>query len=187
MSDDASWMRLALECARQGWGMTSPNPMVGAVVVNAHGNAWQGYHKAAGQPHAEVEALRAAGEAARGSTLYVTLEPCSTHGRTPPCTQTILRAGIKRVVVGCLDPNPKHAGRGLEWLRAHGVEVTNGVLEQECSQLNDAFNCWIRYRRPLVWLKMAMTLDGKIATASGCSQWISGEKARRKVQRMRQW
>ncbi|NOY80135.1 MAG: bifunctional diaminohydroxyphosphoribosylaminopyrimidine deaminase/5-amino-6-(5-phosphoribosylamino)uracil reductase RibD [Kiritimatiellaeota bacterium] len=180
-------MRLALRLARRSWGRTSPNPMVGAVVVRDGLEAGRGRHRVAGGPHAEPAALAAAGDLARGATLYVTLEPCSTHGRTPPCTEAILAAGIRRVVIGGLDPNPKHAGRGAELLRRNGIEVRVGVLQAACERLNEAFFHWIVTGRPFVILKMAMTLDGKIATASGASRWITGEQARRDVQRLRQW
>ncbi|OGV82137.1 MAG: riboflavin biosynthesis protein RibD [Lentisphaerae bacterium RIFOXYA12_64_32] len=185
---DKDWMRKALRLARRAWGQTTPNPMVGAVLVRHGREVGAGYHHRAGLPHAEVEALHvAAGARARGATLYVTLEPCCTHGRTPPCTDAILAAGVARVVVGCLDPNPRHAGRGVAALRDKGIEVEVGVLEAECRELNEAFFCWIQHRRPFVLLKMAMTLDGRIATASGESQWITGEKARAQVQKLRQW
>jgi diaminohydroxyphosphoribosylaminopyrimidine deaminase/5-amino-6-(5-phosphoribosylamino)uracil reductase len=157
------------------------------VVVSAGAIVGAGYHHRAGLPHAEVNALAAAGEQARGATLYVTLEPCSTSGRTPPCTQAIIRAGIRRVVIGCLDPNPKHAGQGVEILRQQGIEVISGVEERACLRLNEAFFHWIRTKRPLVMLKMAMTLDGKIAAQSGQSKWITGGQARSRVQKMRQW
>ncbi len=191
MSDDRAatdrrWMRRALAQARRGWGRTSPNPMVGAVVVRDGRLVGEGFHHAAGTPHAEVHALAAAGAQAAGSTLYVTLEPCSTHGRTPPCTEAIRRAGVRRVVVGCVDANPHHAGRGFADLAAAGIEVTCGVLEEACRDLNESFFWWIRERRPFVLLKMAMTLDGRIATAGGESQWITGPAARRRVQRLRQ-
>jgi len=185
---DESFMALALEQARLGWGLTSPNPMVGAVVVDDNGDCiGRGYHHGAGQPHAEPNALADAGEAARGATLYVTLEPCCTFGRTPPCTEAILHAGIRRVVMGCLDPNPKHAGRGVDILKQQGIEVISGVLEEECRRLNRAFFKWITTGMPFVCLKMAMTLDGKIATASGNSKWVTGPKARSYVQTLRQW
>ena len=180
-------MRRALGLARRGWGRTSPNPVVGAVVVRAGRDVGRGWHHQAGMPHAEVHALDAAGGQARGATLYVTLEPCCTQGRTPPCTDAILRAGITRVVAGCTDPNPRHAGRGFARLRAAGIEVVEGVEEALCRQVNAAFFKWVTSGRPLVLLKLAMTLDGKIATAGGESRWITGPVARARVQRLRQW
>ena len=185
--NDRRWMRKALGLARRGWGRTTPNPMVGAVIVRDGHEVGAGFHRRAGTPHAEVHALAAAGEGARGATLYVTLEPCSTTGRTPPCTDAILRAGVARVVIGCRDPNPNHAGRGVSILLEHGVAADVGVEQEACERLNEAFFCWIRHKRPFVLLKMAMTLDGKIATAAGQSKWITGPKARRHVQRLRQW
>jgi len=181
------FMSEALTLARQAWGRTSPNPMVGAVVVRDGRIVGRGFHPRAGEPHAEVYALRDAGERARGATLYVTLEPCSTFGRTPPCTEAVIAAGIARVVVGALDPNPKHAGKGIEILRRAGIEVLTGVEELACCTLNEAFFKWIVTGRPFVLLKMAMTLDGRIATASGDSQWITGPAARERVQSWRQW
>ena len=178
---DVRYMRLALRLARRGYGTTSPNPMVGAVLVKAGRIIGRGWHHQAGQPHAEIEALHNAakkGNSPRGATIYVTLEPCCTHGRTPPCTDALIAAGIKRVVVGATDPNPKHAGHGFDILRRAGIAVVPGVLEDECARLNEAFNHWIVHRTPLVTVKAAMTLDGKIATASGESKWITGEAAR---------
>jgi diaminohydroxyphosphoribosylaminopyrimidine deaminase/5-amino-6-(5-phosphoribosylamino)uracil reductase len=178
---DVNFMRLALRLARRGFGATSPNPMVGAVLVKRGKIIGQGWHHRVGEPHAEIEALndaRARGNDAKGSTLYVTLEPCSTRGRTPPCTETIKGAGIKRVVVGATDPNPAHAGRGFKILKRAGIEVIHGVMEEEAMQLNEAFNHWIVRRTPFVTVKAAMTLDGKIATARGESKWITGTKAR---------
>ena len=174
-------MRLALQLARRGYGKTSPNPMVGAVLVKSAHIIGRGWHHRAGLPHAEIEALRDAEKQdhnPRGATLYVTLEPCSTHGRTPPCTEAIIAAGIKKVVIGTADPNPQHAGRAFKILRRAGVHVVQGILAEECTRLNEAFNHWIVYRRPFVTVKAAMTLDGKIATADGESKWITGEKAR---------
>jgi len=181
------YMRLALSLARRGYGCTSPNPMVGAVLVK-HGQVLgRGWHHRAGEPHAEIEALHdARPDAARGSTLYVTLEPCCTHGRTPPCTDAILAAGIKRVVVGATDPNPHHSGKAFALLRHAGVEVTQGVLAEDCARLNEAFNHWIVHRTPLVTVKAAMTLDGKIAAASGESKWITGKRARAYGMKLRQ-
>ena len=155
--------------------------MVGAVLVKRGQIIGRGWHRQAGLPHAEIEALRDAGQhgnSPRGATIYVTLEPCCTHGRTPPCTEALKAASLKRVVVGATDPNPHHAGRGFLILRQAGIEVTAGVLTDECTQLNEAFNHWIVERTPFVTVKAAMTLDGKIATASGESKWITGEKAR---------
>ncbi|MDE3067019.1 MAG: bifunctional diaminohydroxyphosphoribosylaminopyrimidine deaminase/5-amino-6-(5-phosphoribosylamino)uracil reductase RibD [Verrucomicrobiota bacterium] len=182
-------MCLALRHARRGYGMTSPNPMVGAVLVKGGKIIGRGWHRRAGLPHAEIEALRDAqkrGHSPRGATLYVTLEPCCTFGRTPPCTDAIIAAGIKRVVVGAIDPNPKHAGRAFQILHRAGVEVAHGILADECARLNEAFNHWIVHRTPFVTVKAAMTLDGKIATASGESKWITGEKARAYAMKSRQ-
>lgn len=162
--------------------------MVGAVLVKAGRILGRGWHERAGGPHAEIEALRAAEKQhrqPRGACLYVTLEPCSTHGRTPPCTEAILRAGIRRVVVGAVDPNPAHAGRGLALLRKAGVEVVSRVLEKEAIELNPAFNHWIVQRTPWVTLKAGMTLDGKLATARGESKWITGLEARSLVMEWR--
>jgi diaminohydroxyphosphoribosylaminopyrimidine deaminase/5-amino-6-(5-phosphoribosylamino)uracil reductase len=182
-------MRQALQLARRGFGTTSPNPMVGAILVRRGQVIGRGWHRRAGLPHAEIEALRDAerrGQNPYGATLYVTLEPCCTHGRTPPCTEAIKAAGIKRVVVGATDPNPKHAGHGYEVLRRAGITVLTGVLAADCARLNGAFNHWIVHRTPLVTVKAAMTLDGKIATASGESKWITGEKARACGMKLRQ-
>jgi len=182
-STDLDHLRAALRLARRATGHTSPNPMVGAVLVQRGHVIGRGWHRRAGQPHAEIEALRDAerqGYSPRGATLYVTLEPCCTHGRTAPCTDAIRAAGIRRVVVGTIDPNPSHAGRGLVNLRRVGIEtqLAAGPLAAACEELNEAFNHWIVRRTPLVTVKAAMTLDGKIATATGESKWITGEKAR---------
>src|SRR5579862_5380532 len=186
---DIQFMRLALRLARRGYGATSPNPMVGAVLVKNGEIIGHGWHRKAGGPHAEIEALHDAqdqGHSPRGATLYVTLEPCCTHGRTPPCTDAIIAAGIKRVVAGATDPNPKHAGRGFEILRRAEIKVVHEILTQECTRLNEAFNHWIVHRTPFVIVKAAMTLDGKIATASGESKWITGEKTRAAGMKLRQ-
>lgn len=178
---DERFMARALALARLASGRTSPNPLVGAVVVRKGRVIGEGYHKRAGEPHAEIEAIRNSqeqGNKVAGATLFVTLEPCSTFGRTPPCTEAILASGVRRVVVGTEDPNPKHAGRGLEILRDAGLEVELGVRESECTALNKAFNHWIVHGRPYVTVKAAMTLDGKIATARGESKWITGPQAR---------
>jgi diaminohydroxyphosphoribosylaminopyrimidine deaminase / 5-amino-6-(5-phosphoribosylamino)uracil reductase len=175
-------MREALALAERGRGFTSPNPAVGAVLVKSGRIIGRGYHRQAGKPHAEIEALRDAarqGQSTKGATLYVTLEPCCTHGRTPPCTEAILTAGIRRLVVAATDPNPRHAGRGLRLLKRHGLEVHAGVLRAEATRLNEAFNHWIVHRTPFVTVKAALTMDGRIATAKGDSQWITGEAARR--------
>jgi diaminohydroxyphosphoribosylaminopyrimidine deaminase/5-amino-6-(5-phosphoribosylamino)uracil reductase len=201
--DELRWMQTALRLAQRGYGATSPNPMVGAVLVKGGKIIGRGWHRRAGLPHAEIEALRDAkkrGHNPRGATLYVTLEPCSTHGRTPPCTDAIIAAGIKKVVIGATDLNPKHAGKGFKILQRAGIKVdrwgetpsspnrkTKSELERlsprqkiagECTRLNEAFNHWIVHRTPFVIVKAAMTLDGKIATANGESKWITGEKAR---------
>ena len=188
-NQELPWMRAALRLARCGLGTTSPNPMVGAVLVKGGKIIGRGWHHRAGLPHAEIVALRDAqkrGNSPRGATLFVTLEPCCTHGRTPPCTDAIIAAGIKRVVIGATDPNPKHSGCAFQMLRSAGIEVANGILANECARLNEAFNHWIVRRTPFVTVKAAMTLDGKIATASGESKWITGETARAHGMKLRQ-
>lgn len=179
-------MRRALELARRGWGDTHPNPMVGALIAEDGRVVAEGWHAQDGGAHAEKAALAALGRAPKpDATLYVTLEPCSTAGRTGACTEAILTAGVRRVVVGATDPNPVHAGRGLERLRAAGVAVTAGVLERECADLNLIFNHWITTGGPLLAAKVAASLDGKIACRTGESQWITGEAARADVHRWR--
>ncbi len=185
MVGDAYWMHRALELARRGQGRTSPNPLVGAVVVREGQEVGCGYHAAAGGPHAEAVALAMAGPLARGATLYVNLEPCDHHGRTPPCTEAILAAGITRVVVAHEDPDPRVRGRGIARLQAAGVEVVVGVLEQEAERLNAAY---LKHRTtglPLVTVKWAMSLDGRIATRMGSSRWITGPQAREEAHRLR--
>jgi diaminohydroxyphosphoribosylaminopyrimidine deaminase/5-amino-6-(5-phosphoribosylamino)uracil reductase len=187
-SADKKFMLEALGLARMGWGLTSPNPMVGAVIVSDGVIIGRGYHFKAGEPHAEINAFSDASRhnfEVKGATMYVTLEPCCTTGRTPPCTDAIVAAGIKRVVIGSLDPNVHHAGRGVEQLKAAGIEVLVGVEQNACSELNQPFFKWVVTGKPFVILKMAMTLDGKIATASGESKWITGSEARRRVQVLR--
>jgi diaminohydroxyphosphoribosylaminopyrimidine deaminase/5-amino-6-(5-phosphoribosylamino)uracil reductase len=182
-------LREAIRLAKRSYGMTSPNPLVGAVLVKSGKIIGRGWHRRAGLPHAEIEALRDAqkrGHNPRAATLYVTLEPCCTHGRTPPCTDAIIAAGIKKVVVGATDPNPQHAGKGFKILRQAGVAVVHGILADECARLNEAFNHWIVHRTPFVTVKAAMTLDGKIATANGESKWITGEQARAAGMKLRQ-
>ncbi len=178
-------MRKALRLAARGFGRTSPNPMVGAVVVRDGEVVGEGYHVYARKEHAEIVALKRAGLRARGADLYVTLEPCAHFGRTPPCTETIGDSGVRRVYVAIEDPNPLVQGEGIRGLRQHGIEVEVGLCEPEAARLNAAFFHFVRHRRPYVTLKLAMTLDGKIATRTGESKWITGEKARRLVHRFR--
>lgn len=178
---DSEYMRLALQLARKGAGRVSPNPMVGAVIVKDGVVIGQGYHQQYGGLHAERNALAACEAAPQGATLYVTLEPCCHYGKTPPCTEAILENGIARVVIGSDDPNPLVAGKGIEILRSHGVQVTTHVLQAECDKLNEVFFHFIQTKTPYVVMKYAMTLDGKIATKTGASQWITGEIARRRV------
>jgi len=183
---DEAGLRRAIELARRAWGRTQPNPMVGAVIVEDGRIVAEGWHAQDGGPHAERVALAALGRRpAAGATLYVTLEPCSTPGRTGACTEAIVAAGLKRVVVGAKDPNPAHAGRGFDRLREAGVDVTTGVLEAECADLNLLFNHWIVRREPLLAGKLAATLDGRTATRNGESHWITGEAARADVHRWR--
>jgi diaminohydroxyphosphoribosylaminopyrimidine deaminase/5-amino-6-(5-phosphoribosylamino)uracil reductase len=212
----ADFMRLALRLARKGYGATSPNPMVGAVLVKRGKIIGQGWHRHAGLPHAEIEALRHAerrGQNPKGATLYVTLEPCSTHGRTPPCCDAIIAAGIKQLFVGTIDPNPKHAGAGLKILKRAGIKLTTFggrarraaraasrpanprparsnaphlKIAEECRRLNETFNHWIVHRTPFVVVKAGMTLDGKIATATGESKWITSEASRKFAMNLRQ-
>ncbi|MDA0266651.1 MAG: bifunctional diaminohydroxyphosphoribosylaminopyrimidine deaminase/5-amino-6-(5-phosphoribosylamino)uracil reductase RibD [Cyanobacteria bacterium] len=182
---DRAFMQQCLTLAAQAAGQTAPNPLVGAVIVKGDQVVGQGYHPQAGQPHAEVFALREAGVAAQGATLYVNLEPCNHTGRTPPCTEAILAAGISRVVVGMVDPDPRVSGGGIERLRQNNVQVTVGVETEACGQLNEAFVHRIKYQRPFGILKYAMTLDGKIATRTGHSAWVTGPVARREVHRLR--
>jgi diaminohydroxyphosphoribosylaminopyrimidine deaminase/5-amino-6-(5-phosphoribosylamino)uracil reductase len=178
-------MARALELAAAGLGLTSPNPAVGAVLVREGRVVGEGYHQRAGGPHAEAIALEAAGPAARGATCYVSLEPCSHHGRTPPCADALVAAGVSRVVAACGDPNPRVDGRGLARLREAGVAVTVGVGEAEARALNRAFFTFVSAKRPHVTLKSAITLDGKIAAWDGASRWITGEAARREAHRLR--
>lgn len=185
MSGDTPLMQRALALAQQAWGRTAPNPMVGCVLVRDGKIIGEGYHHKAGGPHAEVEALRSCADPA-GATAYVTLEPCCTTGRTPPCTQALIRAGVSRVVIGALDPNPAHAGRGVKVLQEAGIRVRTGVCRRKCEELNYPFFKWITTGKPYVVLKMAMTLDGRIATASGDAKWVTGPEARQDVQRLRQ-
>jgi diaminohydroxyphosphoribosylaminopyrimidine deaminase/5-amino-6-(5-phosphoribosylamino)uracil reductase len=185
-SSDEKYMHMALRIAAKARGRTSPNPMVGAVIVK-HGKVVStGFHRRAGESHAEAIALRKAGPVSRGATLYVTLEPCShTNKRTPPCTPLVIQSGVRRVVVAMVDPNPNVSGGGVKALRRAGIETVTGILEQEARRLNEAYVKYITTGMPFVTLKIAQTLDGKIATASGESQWITGEKAREEGHRLR--
>ncbi len=185
MHADEHWMGAALALARRGVGQTRPNPPVGCVIVKQGRRLGGGYHRAAGRPHAELEALRVAGEKARGADVYVTLEPCSTTGRTGPCTEALISAGVRRVVVGVRDPNPLHAGRGLRKLRAAGIEVRCGVCRREAGVLIEPFASWVTRGRPWITLKLAISLDGAIADRNGQSRWISGPEAGRWVDRLR--
>ncbi|MEW6531537.1 MAG: bifunctional diaminohydroxyphosphoribosylaminopyrimidine deaminase/5-amino-6-(5-phosphoribosylamino)uracil reductase RibD [Thermodesulfobacteriota bacterium] len=179
------FMGRALRLARRGLGRTAPNPMVGAVVVKAGKVIGEGYHRAVGQPHAEIEALTQAHRQARGAELFVTLEPCNHHGRTPPCTRAILEAGIRKVWYGMEDLNPDVEGGGGAFLRASGVEVVGHVLEDQCRLLNEIYVVNVTLRRPFVYLKLAMSLDGRIATRTGESRWITSEASRRQVHVLR--
>jgi diaminohydroxyphosphoribosylaminopyrimidine deaminase / 5-amino-6-(5-phosphoribosylamino)uracil reductase len=183
--NDESWMRRALELAERGRGYVEPNPLVGAVVVREGQMVGEGWHQRYGEAHAEVHALTAAGEAARDATLYVTLEPCCHHGKTPPCTDAVLRAGIRRVVAAMPDPFPAVAGKGAEQLRQAGVTIEFGIGEVEARRLNAPYLKLLATGRPWVHAKWAMTLDGKIATRGGDSRWISNEASRRRVHALR--
>jgi diaminohydroxyphosphoribosylaminopyrimidine deaminase/5-amino-6-(5-phosphoribosylamino)uracil reductase len=179
------FMRMACRLALKAAGRTSPNPMVGAVLVNGGQIIATGYHKAAGTDHAEIVALKRAGKRARGATLYINLEPCSHFGRTPPCSRALIGAGVKTIVAGMKDPNPLVAGRGFRELRRAGIEVHAGLLEKECRALNESFIKYVTRGLPFVTLKLAASLDGKIATVTGDSHWISGEESRKVVHRLR--
>jgi len=185
--DDDQFMHAALREARRGLGQTSPNPAVGAVIVRGGRIVARGFHRAAGQPHAEIEALRALKNPAHsaGATIYVTLEPCSTHGRTPPCVEALIAAKFSRVVIGAIDPNPAHAGRGVELLERAGIAVTTGVREAECRELNAAFNHWIATGFPLVIAKAGMSLDGRLTRPPGEGQWLTSEAARADAHQLR--
>jgi len=182
---DRGYMNLAIGLAKKAEGMTSPNPLVGAILVKASRVAGKGYHKRCGLPHAEVNAIRDAGSKARGADLYVTLEPCDHFGRTPPCTAAIIKAGIKRVIIGMKDPNPVNNGRGIARLKRAGIKITTGILEKEAIAINLPYIKYIKTGLPYVTLKMAQSIDGKIATRSGDSRWITSESARAYVQRLR--
>lgn len=176
-----TYMRRALELAKGGWGKTNPNPLVGAVIVKDGKIIGEGYHRVLGGAHAEVEAFNNANQDVKGGALYVNLEPCSHYGRTPPCAKKIIEAGISKVVIAMEDPNPKVCGRGIQMLKYAGIEVVVGILEKEARALNEIFIKYITSKRPFVTMKTAMTLDGKICSASGDSKWISGESSRHQV------
>ena len=178
-------MLKALALAKKGVGKTSPNPAVGSIVARGGKVIARGWHHKAGGPHAEIEALTVAGKNARGAALFVTLEPCCHFGRTPPCTDAIIASGIKKVIVGAPDPNPRVSGKGVAALRAAGIEVVEGVLSSECSALNEAYNKYITKGLPFVTLKLAASLDGRIAAPGGESKWITGVESRKLVHRMR--
>ncbi len=182
---EISHMNRALDLAQQALGRTSPNPMVGALILKDNEVVGEGFHRAAGEPHAEVVALQAAGERAHGGTLFVTLEPCCHEGRTPPCAPAVVKAGIKKVVCAMLDPNPLVAGKGVALLRGAKIETHVGLLEKEARKLNEAFLSHHILHRPFIQLKWAMTLDGRIATHTGHSRWISNEESRRHVHHLR--
>ncbi|OUC16600.1 MAG: riboflavin biosynthesis protein RibD [Alkalinema sp. CACIAM 70d] len=182
---DRFYLQRCLELAQQALGKTAPNPLVGSVIVNNSVVVGEGFHPRAGEPHAEVFALRQAGEQAQGATLYVNLEPCSHFGRTPPCADAIVAAGLRRVVIGMVDPNPNVAGQGIAKLRQAGLEVVVGVEEAACQELNEAFVHRILNQQPFGILKYAMTIDGKIATSTGHSAWVTGPAARQKVHQLR--
>lgn len=182
---DQRYMRRAIELAEKGRGRTSPNPMVGAVIVKEGAVVGEGYHEKAGQAHAEINALKAAGRRAEGAVMYVSLEPCPTQGRTPPCTDALGEARVAAVVIGMIDPNPAVSGRGVSELERAGIEVRSGALADEVRRQNEAYVKYVKTARPFVVLKVAMTLDGKVATKSGQSRWISDEDARTVVHGLR--
>lgn len=182
---DKKYMERALQLALLGEGGVNPNPLVGAVVVKDDKIIGEGYHKKCGGPHAEVFALEAAGEAAKGADIYVTLEPCSHYGKTPPCAKKIIEMGIKRCIIASLDPNPLVSGRGIKMMEDAGIEVITGVMEKEAKELNRVFMKYISTKIPFLFLKCGITLDGKIASRTGNSKWITNEVAREKVQHLR--
>lgn len=182
---DAAYMKRALELAKKGAGKTSPNPMVGAVIVKDNCIIGEGYHKEYGGPHAEINALRNAGEKAIGADIYVNLEPCSHYGKTPPCAEVLVKSGIKKAVIAMKDPNPRVSGKGIEILIKNGIEVKVGVLEKEALKLNEFFIKYITKKEPFVISKSAVSLDGKIATTTGESKWITGEDSREYVHNIR--
>jgi len=185
MQDDEYFMKKALDLASKGQGETSPNPMVGAVIVKDGNIVGKGYHRSAGKAHAEVNAIDNAGINAENATLYVTLEPCNHQGRTPPCTEKILEAGIQRLVVAMEDPNPDVKGGGMTYLASRGITVVSGILRAEAARQNEVFIKFVKKKQPFVILKCAATLDGQIATRTGDAKWVTGEKARQYVHSLR--
>lgn len=185
MNTDSQWMQLALDLAKRGQYTARPNPCVGCVLVKDNQLLAQGWHEIAGEPHAEVYALQQAGQLAQGATCYVTLEPCAHHGRTPPCCEALVKAGVARVIIAATDPNPVVAGRGIAYLQANGIEVVTGVLNEEAKYLNRAFMKRMCYQKPWLTLKLAMTLDAKLADFQRKSQWITSDVARADVQQLR--
>jgi diaminohydroxyphosphoribosylaminopyrimidine deaminase/5-amino-6-(5-phosphoribosylamino)uracil reductase len=182
---DEKYMKIALSLAEEGRGSVSPNPVVGAVIVKDGIIIGRGYHKKYGGDHAEVEAFKSTSEDVEGATMYVTLEPCSHHGKTPPCADLIVKKKIAKVVIGTLDPNPLVSGNGVKKLRSVGIEVEVGILEEECKKINEIFIKYISEKKPFVLMKTAMSLDGKISTYTGESRWISGEESRKQVHELR--
>lgn len=185
MNVHEKYMCLAVKLAKKAEGMTSPNPIVGAVIVRNNKIIGKGYHKKAGLPHAEINAIKQAGNRTKGATLYVSLEPCDHFGRTPPCTEAIINSGIKRVVIGMKDPNPLNNGRGIRRLKKHGIDVVISSLQEETGSINKPYIKFITKRLPFITVKVAQSLDGKIATKTGDSKWISSEDSRRYVHRLR--
>ena len=179
------FMRIAMKLALKAKGKTSPNPLVGAVVVKHGEIIAEGYHERAGLPHAEIIALGKAGKDARNATLYVTLEPCAHFGRTPPCVNAIVKSGVAQVIVGMIDPNPLNNGKGIEMLRSHGITVESGFLENELKKINEVFIKYITKKIPFVTVKVAQSLDGKIAAHTGDSKWITSDKSRALAHRLR--
>ena len=185
MKNHNYYMQLAIKEAKKAWGKTSPNPLVGSVIVKNDKIIGIGYHHKSGNPHAEIEAINSCTETPEGATCYVTLEPCSSYGRTPPCTEALIKAKFKHIVIGSLDDNAKHQGKAIEIFEQNKIKVTCGILKEQCREINKPFFHWIKTNKPLVTLKMAMTLDGKIATKTGESKWITSPKSRSYVQTLR--
>ncbi|HBH18514.1 MAG TPA: bifunctional diaminohydroxyphosphoribosylaminopyrimidine deaminase/5-amino-6-(5-phosphoribosylamino)uracil reductase RibD, partial [Cyanobacteria bacterium UBA9579] len=183
---DKKYMQHCIDLAKLGEGYVSPNPLVGAVVLDKNAQVvGTGYHKKYGEAHAEVNALNDAGELAKGGTLYINLEPCSHFGKTPPCVNKVIESGIKRLVIGMVDPNPLVAGEGIRRAKEAGIEVTIGILEKECKKLNEIFIKHVTQKQPFIAIKTASTIDGKIATKTGSSKWITSDLARLEVQGLR--